>query len=256
MSLVDGLQAQVQGQVSAITQQVNSIESFLSTYKEQQESLRQQITITKQQIASTKSTFDDTEAQTQLGIDTADSNYQQALSSKDTTLASLNNAIEQARIARNEAQTQLGKFTITSPIAGSIGEILVDIGQEVQAGTPLFSVVSTNEQQVEIALTEEEREFVQVGQEVIIRSNDNDIRGSIQSISTVADAAFTYATTISLEETTELFGDIVDVSLPIRTPYPLVPINVVTILSRNQGRITVWEDGDVALRDVEFGKVR
>jgi multidrug resistance efflux pump len=85
------------------------------------------VEITKQQIATTKSTLQDNEQNAQISVESATNNYTNALSSKNTTLASLSNSIEQARIAYNEAQTQLGKFSVETPINGVIGEILVDV---------------------------------------------------------------------------------------------------------------------------------
>jgi hypothetical protein len=213
------------------------------------------VDITKQQIATTKSNLQDSEANAWIGIESAQSNYENALKSKWTTLASLSNSIEQARIAYSEAQTQLGKFSVSTPINGSLGEILVDVGQEVNPWTPLFTVSSSNEQQVEIALTEEELNFVKTGDEVNVDINWEERTWSIQSISRTADENFTYKTVISLNGTTSLFGDVVDVKIPVRTAYPLVPLNVVSILKRNEWIINIWESNEVQPVKVGFWKV-
>jgi membrane fusion protein (multidrug efflux system) len=76
------------------------------------------------------------------------------------TQKSLSNSIRQAEIALRELQTNAGKFTVEAPIAGSIGEILVDTGQEVNPGTPLFTITSTSELEIEIGLTSNEVDLI------------------------------------------------------------------------------------------------
>lgn len=253
--LVNSYQGQLQGQVSGITQQVNSIQSFLSTYKQQEVSLRKQVDITKQQIATTKSSLQDNEQNAQIGIESATNNYTNAIDSKQTSLSSLANSIEQARIAYNEAQTQLWKFSVKTPIDGVIGEILVDVWQEVNPWTPLFTINSTNQQQVEISLSDDDLTFVDPGQKVTVIVGETERSGTIQSISSTADQNFTYKTTINLEWTVDIFGDVVDVRIPVRTPYPIIPINVVTILKRNEWLIQTWDGTQANPYKVTFGKV-
>jgi len=255
VSIVDWLQNQVQGQVSSLTQQINSIQSFLNTYKQQEESLRKQVDITKQQVATTRSSLQDSEQNAQIWVESATNNYVNALESKNTTLASLSNSIEQARIAYNEAQTQLWKFSVETPIDGVIGEILVDVWQEVNPWTPLFTINSTNQQQVEISLSDDDIRFVEPGQKVTVVVDEVERSGTIQSISSTADQNFTYKTTINLEWTVDVFGDVVDVRIPVRTPYPVIPINVVTILKRNEWLIQIWDGNQANPYRVNFGKV-
>jgi len=252
---IDWLQWRVQGQIISITQQINAIESFLATYKEQEESLRRQVEITKQQVATTKSNLEDSETNAEIWIESAQNNLENAVQSKDTTLASLANSIEQARIAYSEAQNQLSKFSVKTPIQWSIGEILVDVWQEISPGTPLFTVSSSNEQQVEVSLSEEELAFVQLWQEVNIDIDGETRIGSIQSISNTADQNFTYKIIISLEWTAKLFGDVVDVKIPVRTAYPLIPLNVVSILRRNEWLVNSWNNNEIEPIKVNFWKV-
>jgi multidrug resistance efflux pump len=51
---------------------------------------------------------------------------------------------------------QFNKLTVTAPIRGTISDVLVDVGQELSVGTPVFGIVSTDNQLVEISVTADE----------------------------------------------------------------------------------------------------
>jgi multidrug resistance efflux pump len=165
---VDAYQLQVQTKSSAITEQINLMQSFFSSYKDNQSSALKQKELIEQQARVTESTLGDSEEIALLQVQRAEATYNQALTNKQKNIPSLKNTIDQAQIALSEAYDQLNKFEVLTPIDGTVGQVLVDVGQEVSAGTPLVTIKSTNSQQVEIALTQEELAFVTVGQEVSV----------------------------------------------------------------------------------------
>jgi hypothetical protein len=75
------------------------------------------------------------------------------------------------------------------------------------------------------------------------------------SISKSADQFFTYPAIVELTEIRELFGDLVSVEIEVRTEYPLIPLNVITILNNNEGLINRREDEEIAPLRVQLGKV-
>jgi len=231
---VDAYQLQVQTKSSTITEQINVMQSFLTSYKDQQSSALKQKELIEQQAKVTESTLGDSEELARLQVERSQAYYDQTLKSKQKNIPSLQNTIDQAQISLSEAYDQLNKFEILTPIDGTVGQVLVDVGEEVSAGTPLVTIKSTNSQQVEIALTQEELAFVTVGQEVSVTNGDDEIPGIIMSISKSADQFFTYPAIVELTEVKELFGDLVSVEIEVRTKYPLIPLNVVTILNNNE----------------------
>ncbi|MBP7847674.1 HlyD family efflux transporter periplasmic adaptor subunit [Patescibacteria group bacterium] len=253
---VDAYQLQVQTKSSTITEQINLMQSFFSSYKDNQSSALKQKELIEQQAKVTESTLGDSEEIARLQVERAEATYNQAVTSKQKNIPSLKNTIDQAQIAVSEAYDQLNKFEVLTPIDGTIGQVLVDVGQEVSAGTPLVTIKSTNSQQVEIALTQEELSFVTVGQEVSVTNGDDKTPGIIMSISKSADQFFTYPAIVELTEVEELFGDLVSVEIEVRTEYPLIPLNVVTILNNNEGLINRRDDEKIAPLRVQLGKVR
>ena len=63
-------------------------------------------------------------------------------------------AVAQARAAVNRAKVELGFCTITSPVAGNIGEIDVRTGDQVSPLTPLTMVSGNNIMHAEFSVTE------------------------------------------------------------------------------------------------------
>lgn len=254
-SQFDAYQAQVQAKLSAVTEQINSMQSFLSTYKELEQAALKQKQVIEQWARLTESSLGDSEELARLSVERAQAAYDSAVKNRQQNVAWLQNSIDQAQISLSEAYDTLDKFEVLTPIEGTVGEVLVDVWQEVSAGTPLVTINSANAQQVEISLTQEELGFVTMWQEVTVISDDQEIPGIVISIANTADQNFTYITIIELTETVELFGDIVTVEIDVRTKHPLVPLNVVTILNNNEWLINTRNGELIKPLRVQLGKV-
>ncbi|MBP6257018.1 hypothetical protein KA405_04915 [Patescibacteria group bacterium] len=100
---IDLLQTQTQGQISAITAQINSMNSFLSTYKESQSSLAKVIDLAEQSYKAAEANLQTAENNARIQLDSLQNTLNTTLKNKDTTVRSLENTIKQAQIAYNEA---------------------------------------------------------------------------------------------------------------------------------------------------------
>jgi len=85
----------------------------------------------------------------------------------------LENAIDQAKIGYEDALKQFNKLSVRSPIAGVIDMMMVDEGQEVGPGAQLFTMVSNKDQEVEIYVTSQEFEYLDMNQVVVIRYGED-----------------------------------------------------------------------------------
>jgi membrane fusion protein (multidrug efflux system) len=131
----------------------------------------------------------------------------QEVSNAQTELATANNRIavlrenvnranaliqmKQARI--KETELKLSYTKIIAPASGKIGKKNVSVGQFVQAGTPLCSVVNDSSYWVIANFKESQLENLHEGKEVKIRVDafpDLDIKGTIQSLSDATGAKF------------------------------------------------------------------
>ena len=98
-----------------------------------------------------------------------------------------------ARAVRDQAALQLSYTIITAPVAGVVSKKSVELGQLVQAGQPLMSVVPLDDVWVVANLKETQIEDVAPGAAVEIRADAYPGRvfaGSVESVSPATGAKF------------------------------------------------------------------
>lgn len=71
----------------------------------------------------------------------AERGYIQAQNARDKQSRVLETQIKDAEIAYQDAMRQASKLSVAAPVRGILGSILVAQGQNIQVGTPLFSIV-------------------------------------------------------------------------------------------------------------------
>ncbi len=101
-------------------------------------------------------------------------------------------AIAQAQSALQNAQLQLSYTNITAPADGKIGRKTVEVGQQIQPGTPLMALVS-NEYWVTANFKETQLEDMRPGQRVEIKIDSfphKTFTGRVDSISPASGAQF------------------------------------------------------------------
>jgi len=255
-SAINALQSQTQGQSASLIQQANNIDSFLKTYKQSQESLQKSITSLEQQIAATKANLSSASINSWIGLESAQNSYQNTVKNKAATEQALLNGITQAQIAYNETQNNLGKLTVETPIDWVIGDILVDIGQEVSPGTPLFTIASNDEQEIEIALTSDEVERLTEGQKVTVQNKTDEHQGTLVSIANSSVKSLTYKAIVRLDEKADLLWWVATVYIPLSTDTLLLPLRTIKIINGKQGSINLWDGKDIQIELIELWKVR
>jgi len=135
------------------------------------------------------------------------SSSNQELSNAQTELATANNKItvlkenvnralamiDMKKTKIKETELKLSYTKILTPSAGKIGKKNINIGQFVQAGTPLFSIVNDSSYWIVANFKESQLESLQEGKKVNIRLDafaDLAIEGSIVSLSDATGAKF------------------------------------------------------------------
>lgn len=267
-SQFDGYQAKAQGTITSITTQINAITSFLATYEDQQESLAKSVAILKDQITLTKKNLEDSAYTSQVWLDRtqiwADNSTQNALLSlknaetaldyvrttKDSTLQSIENSRKQAEVAYAEATTNLEKFSVQTPVDGTVTDIFVDLWQDVTPWTPLFRVVS-DQQEIEINLLFSEIPYVRSNQEVTITDEKWTIAtGIIVSVSDIWDKNGNFKAIIQVAENTLHVGTFADIVIPVEETIIGIDINAVKIVDNNVGEIFLWDGTEIKKQTV------
>ncbi|MBW4591511.1 MAG: HlyD family secretion protein [Brasilonema angustatum HA4187-MV1] len=101
-------------------------------------------------------------------------------------------AIAQADASLKDAQLQLSYTNITAPAAGRVGRKTVEVGNRVQAGTPLMAIVN-DESWVVANFKETQLENMKPGEEVEIKVDalsHHPFKGRVDSISPASGAQF------------------------------------------------------------------
>ena len=98
-----------------------------------------------------------------------------------------------ARAARDNAALQLAWARVTSPVTGSVSRKQVEVGQLVQAGQPLLTIVSDTSVFVTANFKETQLATLQVGQAVLIEVDSYSscaAEGKVESVSAATGARF------------------------------------------------------------------
>lgn len=192
----------------------------------------------------------------QLALNNAERAYIQSQSNKDKQLRILQTQIQDAELAYQDALRQVSKLTVGSPVRGVLWSILVTPGQDVQLGTPLFTIVSDVNQLLWFSVSIDELPYLRVGQEIAVTSAGVLYTGQIQSVPRVADNAMQYRVVVGLDRPLDVIGAVARVRLPLRVWVPVVPLNAVTGLQWWKWVITVLNtDNELSTLSVEFGNV-
>lgn len=254
---IDGMQAQVQGQISAITALNNTINSFLATYLDTQASLAKAVDLAEKSYRTAQANLQTTESNAILQVSSLENSLTTTEKTKTTTEKSLRNAITQAQIAASEASFQLQKLWVRAPLAWTIKDIFVDKGQEVVMGTPLFSLsVWWSERQIEIILTKDEASVLQPWWIVTIRYEWTFTTGIVAEVWSSPSVWLSYKATISTTDTTIPVGSIVTVVIPIENSQPVIPINRVRLVNTTQWIVTIWDGTALQEEIVTLGKAK
>jgi len=255
VSQINGYQSQLQGAYWAFISFGSNVKSFIKTYENSQKSLLTSIELQEKdrdiQLKTLRSGelwastslertllgIEDTIANLEEQVKTAENNLENAKRNKDISLRSLNNAIREANIGYSSAARDISKLTITSPINGTVSEVSLDVGQEVFSNTPLFNIVSDSTPELEISLSKDEIWFVEIWQQVRVMSGQDEIIGTVYSISDIADRNLNYKTTIVFDAGTNIIGNIVDVEITIDTGKMLIPLNIIEVQNDDIGLV-------------------
>lgn len=193
---------------------------------------------------------------TELALKNAKINYDTAIKNRESQLSLLENAMVDSQLSYQNSQITYAKLSVRSPIDGTIWTILVDKWQEIWIWTPLFTVVSSSDQMVEVYVTAEENKYLTIDQDILVKYNEETISWKIKSISSVANQSMLYKVIILLDKPVSLVGEVVTVILPIKVTNVLLPLNAVNVLEENSGFIYILKKNQPLKYNISLGKIQ
>jgi len=245
-SNANSLQSQLQWSYGWFIGFKTQVDTFFNTYLDNQASILKSIELQKRDRDIQLQTLQSSEISAQTGLErtvlsiedsiknledqviSAQNALSNAQSNKSVTLRSLENSIADARVSYSSAAKEYAKLTITSPINGTIWDVMVDVWQEVFSWTNLFDIVSDSTPEIIVSFSALEKELVSIGQKVFVDSGDARVEGTIYSLSEVADENLNYKSTIVFQAGANIIGNIAQVKIPVSTSSMLLPLNIIT----------------------------
>jgi membrane fusion protein (multidrug efflux system) len=172
---------------------------------------------------------------------------------------STKNELKAAEAAEELARLNLSYTTVTAPFAGRIVSRLVDVGQNVNAGTPLFVISDFDPLLAIVHVPSKEFKKLKPDQkvEIVLDSNEQQLEGRIKLVSPVIDpASGTIKVTVEIPEypADTRPGDFAEVSIVTekRKGTMLVP-KMAVFTDRGDYVVYVAADSTAERRVVEVG---
>ena len=192
---------------------------------------------------------------------------QAVLDQKVAAARSSQSTFEAARAALREQANQTGYARLTSDTDGVVTGIDAEVGQVVQAGTPVVRVARTDEKEVVIGVPEDQVAALRDVGEVKVRlwaDPDTAIPGRIREVSPVADAATrTYTVKVAIPARDDIRlgmtavvalaqggGGTDDIRVPLSALYQNKGGSSVWVIESNAVRLVPVQVGGVAGNDV------
>lgn len=146
-------------------------------YEEQVKQARANMKINQARLKQAKAQYNELEAQYRRTKKLSDQNLSSALemerlqaqmSSAEADVELAEAQLEQSQSSLNEQQDLLSKTVIRAPISGTVGQRNAEVGMQVGANTRLFTIGDLDNLRVEVVLTEQMLNEVELGQTVRI----------------------------------------------------------------------------------------
>lgn len=270
---INSFQWQFQQNFWVYIQNLNQSESFLKTYKNIQVSQKKSLDLQKTErdillqnltssniwadvwLERTIINFDDKKKNIETQLRQLQNSKENLIESTKVQLRSLDNAVREANIWLKQANLELEKLTITSPISGTIGDVLTDVGQQIQTWTPVVQILSKWTPEIEISLSISEKNMISEGQEVIILRGEDSFVWKIYAISDVADSNLNYNATIIFESDINILWSVVQVLFPIEIETFLLPLRLIETSGQNIGKVTTFSGGTLEKVRVKLWEV-
>jgi len=186
---------------------------------------------------------------------------QAVLDQKVAAAHSAQASMEAARAASREQANQTGYASLESDTDGVVTGIDAEVGQVVQAGTPVVRVARTDEKEVVIGVPEDQVDELRKVSDVKVRlwaDPDRGIPGKIREVSPVADPATrTYTVKVAIPARDDIrLGMTAVVQLAHAGAGSVIRVPL-SALYQNKGATSVWviENGAVRLVPVQVGGV-
>lgn len=161
------------------------------------------------------------------------------------------------KVAQANFNTSQSMINVKAPISGYVTNLLVNVGDQVNPGTELFTVSNTNKYKAVIWIPDTEIQKIKKGQDAEAKWNDEILHGYISSVALAMDQnKKAFRTEIIFNSKTKYMASGVTVEISIKTK--TIPNAIVvdrSSLVEAEGKYHVWsvENNKAAKKPVQIG---
>ncbi|MGY5775240.1 HlyD family secretion protein [Rhizobium sp. LEGMi135b] len=202
------------GQAEAQLVSAKTQAKFAQSQVDRYQSLSRSGATSNEQVANYTSQRDQADAQVAIA-EASLASSKEAVNTTDAAVKQSEAAVKQSEAQLAAARLDLDATIVTAPIAGTVGDKTVTIGQYVQAGTRLMTLVPVEDLYLEANFKETQIEFMRIGQPATISVDaisSTTLHGTVESFAPGTGAQFAL---IPAENATGNFTKIVQ-RVPVR----------------------------------------
>lgn len=169
---------------------------------------------------------------------------------------------EQAQAALELARSQLANASITAPVSGLVASLPVTVGQTVNPGIPVATIVNMDKVKIKLNVTEKDVGHLLPGQEVKVRItslSDKEVTGKLTALAPAADPrTHTFPAEVTLDNDGHTIkpGMFAEVELRTAALTGVLAVPREAVVTQGSKQIAyVVKDGKAYLREVGVGLV-
>lgn len=161
----------------------------------------------------------------------------------------------QIEMSEKIARTNQKYQHITSPIEGTITEILIDEGNFVAPGQAIIRIEKNGQLIAETSITYEEKKLLDLDQSAEIEVGDTKIKGKIIEISpSLNSVSKKIRVKIALKENKEIIpGTFAKIILPIKTTAVFIPLNSIQL--SDTPFVRILKNEEIKFKTVKTGRI-
>jgi multidrug resistance efflux pump len=188
-----------------------------------------------------------------LGLEQAESSYNNALTVKNATLTQMRVMRANADIALAQARRDYAKLSISAPVDGSITKLRTSVGETINPGSPIADFAG-KKPEIIIDIDPGLAENLGVGDSVDVIIGEQEIGGRITAVSSVAGTNLLSTVRIAVDEWQKYIGQSVIVRFrnlgTIDSKKVLLPIDAIKILSEWEWEISLLTSDKTIIKKV------
>ena len=272
-STTQGFQSSFSSNFNNFISTQNQAKSFLRTYLSNQESQRRAISLQERERDLLQRSLESWSLSAEVSneraileindrIEWLESQLEQIKNTRDTTQRdieitrrNLDNSISEASLWQRQSDFELSKLVVRSPIDWVVEDILIDEGQEIQAWTPVVSLLAESTPEIQVSVSDYERNLIRAWQSVYIDIGRERFEWTISSVWEVADTRFNFPVSVGFRAAWSVLWSIARISIPVENDDFLLPIRIIDPIWDWQGRVPVLENGNIELVRLRLWRV-